>query len=108
MPKNFAPVGSGNTLVHRKYEAPARYCIGIAKFFGKHDPDGALEEMEKILAKEKDESRWVSSPSAPRTNLRSARRTRKSARGLPQALEGPDLWGLHDETRRYIKDPFKF
>jgi tetratricopeptide (TPR) repeat protein len=93
----------------RQYVAPARYCIGIARFFGKKDLDGAMEEMEKILAQEKDISRWVSFAHLRRGQIYDLRGEREKALAdYQKALEGPDLWGLHDETQRYLKDPFKF
>jgi tetratricopeptide (TPR) repeat protein len=93
----------------RKYEAPARYCIGIAKFFGKHDENGALVEMEKILAKEKDESRWVSFAHLRRGQIYDLRGEHERAIAeYHKALEGPDLWGLHSEAEKYLREPFKF
>ncbi len=93
----------------RQYASPARYCIGIAKFFGKHDLDGALAEMEKIISNASDHSRWVSFAHLRRGQLYDLRGDR--AKALVEyriAMTGPDLWGLHSEARKYLRDPFKF
>src|SRR4029077_2307050 len=93
----------------RQYVAPARYCIGIANLFGRHDPNGAMEEMEKILAQEKDKSRWVSFAHLRRGQIYDLRGEREKALAdYNKALEGPVFGALHDKPRRYLKDPFKF
>ena len=93
----------------RRFVAPARYCIGTAKLFGKHDTDGALTEMEKILTEEKDGSRWISFAHLRRGQIYDLRGERsKALTEYRIAMTGPDLWGLHGEAGKYLRDPFKF
>jgi len=93
----------------RKYVAPARYCLGVAKFFGKHDLDGALAEMDKIIGNTGDHSRWVSFAHLRRAQIYDLHDDR--AKALTEyriALTGPDMWGLRSEAEKHLREPFKF
>jgi tetratricopeptide (TPR) repeat protein len=93
----------------QRYVSPARYCIGIAKLWGKHDVEGALIQMEKILAEDKEPSRWVSFARLRRGQIYDARGDRiKALQDYRAALNGPNMWGLHKEARQYLRTPFKF
>ena len=92
-----------------KYVPPARYCIGIAKLWGKHDVDGAMAEMEKILAEGESPSRWVTFARLRRGQIYDLRGDRvKALQDYRAVLARQDFWDAQKEARLYLRTPFKF
>jgi tetratricopeptide (TPR) repeat protein len=92
-----------------RYIPPARYCIGVAKLWDKHDADGTYAEMEKILADGEGSSRWITFARLRRGQIYDLRGDRlKALQDYRAVLSRPDFWDAHKEARQYLKDPFKF
>jgi tetratricopeptide (TPR) repeat protein len=87
---------------------PARYCLGVAALYGRHDPDLAFAYMSQIL-KTIDASRWVSYAYLRRGQIYDLKEERdKALQDYQTVLSRPDIWGSHTEAETYIKNPFKF
>jgi len=94
----------------RRFIPPARYCIGVAKLWGKHDVDGAEAEMDKILADGVEgPSRWITFARLRRGQIYDLRGDRaKALQDYQAVLARPDFWDAHKEVRQYLQQPFKF
>jgi tetratricopeptide (TPR) repeat protein len=88
---------------------PAQYCIGVGLLFGKHDLNGAFDQMEKILSGKIDENRWVTFALLRQGQIYDLRGERDKAMiNYRQVLSRLDTWGTHTEAAQYLKEPFKF
>jgi tetratricopeptide (TPR) repeat protein len=93
----------------KAYSAPARYCLGAAKLFGKRDLEGAESEMKTIIAEADPKSRWPSFARLRLGHIYDVRGEReKAVKEYRTALAGYDLWGLHKEANQYLRKPFTF
>ena len=87
---------------------PARYLLGLAALFGRHDPDLAYAYMNQLLQKI-DTSRWVSYAYLRRAQIYDLRGERdKAIQDYQTTLSRDDFWGSHKEAEQYMKQPFKF
>jgi tetratricopeptide (TPR) repeat protein len=93
----------------RRFIPPARYCMGVAKLWGKHDLEGANVEMEKILAEGEGPSRWITFARLRRGQIYDLRGDRtKALQDYRAVLARPNFWESQEEARQYLRDPFKF
>ncbi len=93
----------------KHYTSPARYGLGVAEFFGKHDLEDAEKQMRKIIAETDAKSRWVSFARLRLGQIYDLKAEREKALvEYRRAMTGPDLWGLHREAALYLDEPFTF
>jgi tetratricopeptide (TPR) repeat protein len=88
---------------------PAQYCIGVGLLFGKHDLNGASEQLDKILSGKIDENRWVTFALLRQGQIYDLRGERdKAMTNYRQVLARLDTWESHREASLYLKAPFTF
>ena len=90
---------------------PARYCLGIGEFFGRHNIDAAEKEMDEILSiqGDQDTSRWVTYALLRKAQIYDLRGDRPKAMVFyRKVISRSDLWGSQDEAQKYLRTPFTF
>jgi tetratricopeptide (TPR) repeat protein len=88
---------------------PARYCLGVAAFWGRHDIDTCFMNMQVILRDDVPESRWVTFALLRTAQVHDVRNEReKAVEYYQKILQRPNFWGSHQEAKTYLKQPFHF
>jgi tetratricopeptide (TPR) repeat protein len=89
---------------------PARYCLGVAALFGRHDPDTCFKYMEDIVNEIGDtSSRWMTFAYLRMGQVYDLKGDRKKAvEYYNKVLERPHFWGSHHEARAGLNEPFHY
>lgn len=93
----------------QEYVIPARYCIGVAKFFGKHDLEASEAIMKAIISESSPQSRFTRFAHLRLGQIYDVKGEREKAMlEYRAAMAGLDLWGVHTEAGQYLRTPFTF